>query len=810
MAKVSIHTYYKTALDLHKSGKIQEARKLYLEILKFKPNHPESIFMLGQSWFQEQQFEKALECYDKGIEHQKTNPDFLLQKGKVLIKLQRLEEAENLFNELISAHSDNPHILFHAARNLKEMGQFDPSIKLYERVIELNPEHKQALNNLANLYQQMYAFEKSMTCYDRLIAVDNNFPMSYCNKAGLFQKMGKLAEAEELYHKTLQLDHTNAMAMYNLGVICNRRFEHEKALIWIHNSINQSPNNYKYLSTYASTLDSVGRKKEAVELLKKLIKSGMASEEPYLKLTKIYLADHKLDHAIELLDSYLHKNPYCYEGFCLLGIIYNHKNILIKAEKCLKKVVQHPEYSLRANMVLQMLYSKMGRMDKYDEMMKKVSSQLRQFIQSDRQFDELPVYNLIYYPYDLDLVAQVTRKFSQGLIHSIKPLREKLDFQFQLKKDRIKIGYLSPYFKNHPAGTLIQGVLKHHDREKFEVYGYAIHCGNDRINAEVRPLLDHYREIGDLKSKEAAEIINKDGINILVSLAGYNYGMNTEIPALLPAPVQVVCMDCHETMQTDFYDYMFKDEVVVNESNRPYFSESLAYLPPSHFFTTEIIPSEKEVSRADYGLPENVFVYGCLNHPRKLNPQAIDAWSEILKQVPNSIVWLYDAEIELFQQNVLKYFKKKGIGSERIFFCGKEKPEDHIRRMELIDIFLDTPIYNGHTTCIEALWMSVPVLTLKGFSISSRLCSSFLEAIEIRDMICETQDAYVNKAVSLANNKEAFQVIKNQFVEARETSTFFDPRYLTRNMEAAYIKMWHKYEQGESPSDFKVGSNGSL
>ncbi|WP_425391801.1 tetratricopeptide repeat protein [Ekhidna sp.] len=810
MAKVSINTYYKTALDLHKSGKLKEARKIYLEILKLMPNHLDSLLMVGQTWYQEQNFDKALAYFDRGLDYQSSNTEFLIQKGRVLIKLRKHNDAKVLFEELTKTNQSNSHVLFHAARNLKEMGQFQSALKLYQRVIQLEPGHKQALNNLANLYQQMYAFDESMKYYDQLLAIDPYFSMAFSNKAGLLQKMGRLDEAEQLYQRSLELDNNNSLAFYNIGVIHNRRFDHEKALQWIEKSLSLAPNNHKYLSTYASTLNNLGQKQKAVQLLQKLIKSGTDNEEPYLKLSKIYLADHKLDQVLKLLEPYVQRNRYCHEGVCLLGIVYDLKNDLLTAEKYLTQVEKHPEYSLRANMVLQLLYSKMGRMDKYDEMMERVNSLLHQFIQSDRQDNEIPVYNLIYYPYDLKLAADVTRKFSQGLINSIKPLRNRLNFKYQSKKDRIRVGYISPYFKNHPAGKLIQGVLKHHNRNQFEVFGYAINCRNDQVNSEVRPLLDHYREIGNLKSKEAAEIINNDGIQILVSLAGYNYGMNSEIPALRPAPIQVVCMDCHETMQTDYYDYMFKDEVVVTESNRPHFSESLAFLPPSHFFTTEMVPSAKEVTRADYDLPENAFVFGCLNHPRKLNPQAVRAWSEILKQVPDSILWLYDAGIDLFKTNILEAFLNEGIESARIRFCGREKPGDHIRRMELIDLFLDTSIYNGHTTCLEALWMSVPVLTLKGFSISSRLCSSFIEAIDIKEMVCETSDAYIQKAITLAQDEEMFVAIKKRFSEARRNSKFFDPRHLTRNIEAAYIKMWEKHERGETRSDFKVLSDGSF
>ncbi len=804
MAKVSINTYYRTALDIHKSGRLREARKLYADILKLKPNHLESLFMTGQSWYQEKKFEEALDCYNKGLEYQRGNTDFLLQKGKTLIKLNRFEEAKSIFDQLVKANQNDAQILFHAARSLKETGQFDAAIKLYESVLQIDHSHIQALNNLGNLYQQVFDYDKSMYCYNRLIELNDQVAMVYCNKAGLLQKMGKLDEAEGFYHHALMLEPDNALASYNLGVISNRRYNFSQALKWIQKAIKSEPDNHKYLSTYATTLSSLGQKKEGIEILEKLIRTGTRNEEPYTRLARIFISDHENDKAIQLLEPYLEKNTHCYEGMYLLGVLYDLKQMWEKAEMFLNKLDGHPEFELKANLTLQLLYSKLGRMDKYEEMINKVSNLLQKFIQSDRQADEVPVYNLAYYPFDQELVTAVTKKFSQSLIRSVSPLREHLKFKYPSNKEKLKIGYLSPYFKKHPAGVLIQGVLKYHDREKFEVFGYSIDCGEDKINQNIRSLVDHYVELDDLHSIEAANRINDDGIHILVSLAGYNYGMKSEIPALRPAPIQVVCMDWHETMQTDFYDYIFKDESVLTDENRQFFSESIVCLPSSHFFNTELISSGEKLTREELGLPKEVFVFGCLSHPRKFNPSAFKSWVKILKNVPDSVLWLYDGGVGPFRQNVSQAFESKGIDPARIIFCGRTSQQEHIRRMESIDLYLDTPIYNGHTTCLEALWREVPVLTVAGSTVSSRLCSSFLQALDLPDLIAFSEDEYTQIAIELASSKSKIQKLGDHLRSQKKTNDFFQPSALTKRMEEAYLEMWKRYANGDQFADFTI------
>lgn len=804
MKGVSIHTYYQTAVDLQRTGKLSEARRLYLDILSVHPNHFESLFMIGQSWFQERNFDKALDYYEKCLKVQPSNAAPLLQQGRALISIRKLEEAKLVFKKLLEQDNTNPQVWFHTARNFKELGDFEGAIQAYNELLKLDPNHKQGLNNLGNLYQQVFDYSKSMKCYDILFELEGPTAMTYCNKGGLLQKMGQLDEAEKLYKSALEIAPQNPMAFYNLGLIQSSKYNHKKALDLLEQAISLTPENHKYLSTYATTLRDLGEKKQAMDLLQKLVLAGSKSEEPYLKLAKMFMSEAKKEQAVQLLESYLERNPYSYEAYYILGIAYEQLNNLERAEAALHKIEDHKEFSLRVILTLLLLYAKMGRMDRYDQLLLKVESQLRNFLQSERFEDEIPVYHLAYFPLDLNLKAEVMAKFSSSLMHRVRPLRDKLDFKYQAKKGRIKIGYLSPYFHKHPAGVLIQDILKNHDKEKFEVYAYGINCKRDEVNLEIRPMVEHYTDIGELSTEQAGTKINNDGIHILISLAGYNLGMRTEIPALKPAPVQVVCMDNHESIQGDFYDYVFKDDVVITEVNKQFFSESIIKLPPSHFFNSVLQPSKNGVTRGEFDLPEEGFVFGCLNHPRKLTPSAISAWMHILSADEDSVLWLYDAGIEVFRENVWKIASEYAIGSHRIIFCGKVGNKDHYRRMELMDLFLDTPIYNGHTTCLEALWMGVPVLTIQGESVSARLCSSFLVAVGMEQLICETTEDYVRKALHFYNNKQEVQSLKEHLIKAKGESDFFDPKVLTRRMEKAYELIWGRYERGERPSDLTI------
>ncbi|MEQ9405482.1 MAG: tetratricopeptide repeat protein [Cyclobacteriaceae bacterium] len=803
MARVSLTTYYKTALDLHKSGKLKEARKLYEEILKINENHHDSIAMLGRTYYQEQKFEEAITWFEKGLKRRPDDPNPALNICMSLIKLGRYEEAEKELDLLRKKHPNNASVLFHQARNLKELGHLEEAQTVYEKLAEIHPDHLHGLNNLANLYQLKGNDEKAIHCYDQLIAKDPTFAMAWCNKAGLFQKMNRTDEAENLYKKALAIDSKNSLAIFNLGILAGFKLDFQKALELIKKSVEIEPANIRYQCGLADTLYSAGRKPEAVRLLTSLINSGVSIEDPYLKLAKILLDGDQFKEASQALQLLLKQNPYSAEAHYLLGAMLEFTSGYEKAEEHLLKAGSHPDFQIRSAMTLLLLYSKIVRVDKYHDALEKTKTLLRKYVESESVREEVAVYNLAYYPFEQGLKKEVSKLFSSMLSDRIAPLRKRLSFSYK-SGPKLKIGYLSPYFKLHPSAHMIHDTLKYHDRNDFEIVAYGLNRERDEITAKIEQVVDQYVDLSKLNIEQAASKINEDGVNILVSLAGYNHGMKNEIPALRPAPVQVVCMDYHESMQSDFYDYMFKDEVVLTPELRPWHNESIAFLPGCHFLHSELIPSEKEITRKTYGLPESGFVFGCLNHPRKFNPELLRSWFKILNKTPDSVLWLYGMDKSIIHENIHKLAREEGIDPARIIFCGREHYSDHYNRMRLIDLFLDTTIYNGHTTCLEALWQSVPVLTVLGDTVSSRMCASFLSAAGLKQLICEDLNEYEEKAVLYGTDREAITQLSEEMHKARKSAKLFDVRAQVHNLEKAYKTMWAKYQNNEQPSDFHI------
>ena len=181
----------------------------------------------------------------------------------------------------------------------------------------------------------------------------------------------------------------------------------------------------------------------------------------------------------------------------------------------------------------------------------------------------------------------------------------------------------------------------------------------------------------------------------------------------------------------------------------------------------------------------------------------VDAWVEILREVPNAILWLYNVGQKEVECNLKEYFESKGISSSRIVFCGKVYYKDHYRRMALMDLFLDTPVYNGHTTVLEALWMNIPVLTIQGKTVNDRLGYSFVKTAGITELVAKDINEYVQKAIEIGKSGTA-GTLSEKLKKSKPTSPLFNTREATLNLEKAYLKMWEIFLRGEKPCDFKI------
>lgn len=370
--------------------------------------------------------------------------------------------------------------------------------------------------------------------------------------------------------------------------------------------------------------------------------------------------------------------------------------------------------------------------------------------------------------------------------------------------DKISIGYISCDYAEHPVTYLTTGLIERHDRDRFNVYGLDIgHRASSPARDRIQSAFDEFYKLGDLSDVQAAEFIDNLGLDVLVDLTGHTKDARQNILARHPAALQVNFLGFPGTMGAPYIDYIIGDAVLIPEGNQEGFSEKVAYMPDCFQANDSRREIVKPRERIDFGLPENGFVFGCFNQSFKFTPQIFATWMSILKEVPESVLWLIE-ENELQVTNLKKLAVNEGVSSDRIIFTGRLPYPEHLARYALMDLALDTLPFNGGTTTSDALWGGAPVITCIGETFAGRMAASILSAIGLPELITDSLDEYKCLAIELATKPAKLDDIRKKLIKNRLTTPLFDTERFTRNLEKAYEAMVARHRDGLVPDHFSV------
>ena len=365
--------------------------------------------------------------------------------------------------------------------------------------------------------------------------------------------------------------------------------------------------------------------------------------------------------------------------------------------------------------------------------------------------------------------------------------------------ERLRVGYVSSDLRDHAVGFALREVLELHDKRSVEVFAY--YCGepraNDATQMRIKNAVDCWRDIYALSDIEAAKQIRADEIDVLVDVNGYTKLARTKIFAYRPAPVIVNFCGYPGSMGSPFHQYIIADEHIIPPANEIYYSEKVLRIA-----CDQPIDRKRQIAarptRADAGLPEDAFVYACLNGMQKITANCFKRWMTILSATPGSVLWLL-AEAEDVNERLRQLAAQSGVEPERLIFAPKAANPNHLARIALADLFLDTFPYGAHSTAADAITVGLPVLTLPGKSFASRFCGSIVSAAGVPELICSGPDDYESRAIAFAHDRESLATIRDSLQRQRETSTLRDIPALARRLEYLFWQMQGEIERGETP-----------
>lgn len=398
-------------------------------------------------------------------------------------------------------------------------------------------------------------------------------------------------------------------------------------------------------------------------------------------------------------------------------------------------------------------------------------------------------------PYAHPVPSQNLRPHAPATCHHARPLR---------------VGYLSPDFKDHAVSHLLVGVWEAHDPCQVESIAIALNPpDNSATGQRVRAAFSAFYDWGQYDDAELAARIYALQLDILLDLAGHTKGARPGVLARRPAPLQINYLGFPATSGMPWVDYLIADPFLIPEATQASYSEKILYLPECFQANdTQRYQSLNPPTRASLGLPEHGFVFCSFNQTYKLNPEIFSTWLAILAAVPHSVLWLYVPEA-LAQENLRAEASSVGVAPSRLIFAPAMAYAEHLARLSVADLALDTLPFNGGTTSSDALWAGTPVLTCCGEAFAARMAGSLLMALGLPELVTDSLAAYQAQAIQLAQQPQQLHALRQRLHQAKTASPVFNSARFCRHLEAGLWQIHAQRCQGLPPAHCYVGAMAS-
>lgn len=368
----------------------------------------------------------------------------------------------------------------------------------------------------------------------------------------------------------------------------------------------------------------------------------------------------------------------------------------------------------------------------------------------------------------------------------------------------LRLGFLTSDLHEHATAYLIAEIFELLDRRRFAPFLYDY--GAPDASAISRRIRGACPDGGNVYGQDAPSIaarIRSDAIDLLIDLKGYTRGGRLDILANRPAPLQLHWLGFPGTLGCQFIDYFIADAVALPPALQTAFSEKILTLPDSYQCNDRQRPLPPPLPRSAFDLPDDALVFASFNQTYKLHPDLLTLWAQILRDVPNGLLWLL-ASNKVAPEAVRAFFAAQGIAPERLHFAAPIPLAQHLQRYHVVDIALDTFPIGGHTTTSDALWLGVPVVTLAGSSFVSRVAASLLTATGQQALIAENPTDYRNLAVTLAQDTTRRQAIRATLVNDRLRLPLFASEIFTHHLMTGLELAWKRHRDGLAPASLTV------
>lgn len=812
------------AVQAHQAGNLTQAESLYRQILQVEPNHPDAWHLLGVIAQQAGQSAVAVECIQRAIAlypsaavyygnlgealralgridesiasyrravalahvNADINYSLTINLGNVLQSQSKLEEAADCYRRAIETKPDSAAPHYNLGNALREMGRLDSAAESFRRAIRIDPELIEAYNNLAGVLQAQGNISEAIDLYRHAADAKADYAETNYNLGHAYQQQGQLDEAISWYRRALAIKPDYAQAHFNLGHALQKQSRLDEAISAYRQAISFRPDDVGAYCNLGTALQQQGKLDEAIASYLRAIELRAAYPEAENNLAISLQEKGSLDESLVHSRKAVELKPDMADAHVTLGVVLSghgrDEEAMASFDRA-NEIKPNPQARFRKATCLPVICRSVDHIQRVRERFaREIKAIEQEGIRFDPHSDLLnPAFFLTYHGLD-----------DRAMHESVARLwiAEKNEFVSRPRGDtgsdpRIRVGFVSRFFKVHTVGELWKGLITQLDRAKFRVSVFSLGQADDAVSNFIREHVDDYQQL-PLQAAVAGQTIANADLDILYYP---EIGMDPVTYALAQfrlAPVQCVSWGHPVTTGLSTLDYYLSSELMEPADAESHYTEKLMRFETLGLFVDRPKVAASSKQRADFGLPRDKHLYACLQSLFKFHPDFDFLLAEILRRDPQGLLILPSGEcthwndhwrellVERFQRTVPDVL-------DRLHWLPWQLHDDYLQLTSLVDVLLVPPQFGGGKTSYEALAVGTPVVTLPSPFLRGRITAGLYRAIDVHDCVANSPKEYVEIAVRLANDRPFRESVREKILAASDR--LFADRAAVRELE---------------------------
>jgi protein O-GlcNAc transferase len=816
--------------------RFDEALAVYQGALAVKPDLAEAWLGRGNIFYELRRYNEAVAACERARMLKPSLSEAWIRGGDALYELERFGEALSAFDRALALKPDVAEVSLRRGNVLFNLNRHDDALAAYGKALALEPDLAAAWLGRGNVFAKLARCDDAMAAYDKASALDPGLAGAWLGRGNVLRELKRYNDASAAYDKALALDAELAEAWLGRGNVLGDNNDYEDALAAYAKALALKPDFAGAWLGRGNVDIKLKQYADATAALDKALALAPDLAEAWLGRGNVACALKRYDEALIAYDRALALKPDLAEawlgrGSVFYGMWYHDKALDAYDKVLLLKPDLADAWVARGDIL--------SEFKRYDEAFAAYDRAVA--LQPDldcafgaRLFAKLYLCDWTNLQAETaQLSAMIRERMPASTPFSLFAISPSAADQLQCARrqaqdrpafpplwrgevyshDRIRVAYMSADFHEHPVAYLTGGLFEHHDRSRFEIT--ALSFGPDQASPtrdRIKGAFERFIDVEQRSDDDIADIVRRLEIDIMIDLMGLTSHNRLGVLARRPAPIQVNYLGYSGTTGESCIDYILADPTVIPEDQCALYSERVVWLPDCYLVNDDRRAiSERMPTRRECGLPEDGFVFCCFNNTYKLAPETFEIWMRLLRAVPDSVLWLSEANATA-QANLRGEAERCGVSAQRLIFAARMPGvADHLARQRQADLFLDTLPYNAHTTACDALWAGVPVLTCLGTTFAGRVAASLLKAVGLDELITPSLQDYEALALKLAQDPSSQTAIRDRLARNRNSFPLFNTGRSTRHIEAAYATMWQRYQSGETPKAASTdGENCSL